>query len=173
MKKVDLVEVPESKKSVLRQLIELYEYDLSTYTAYELNEHGYYGYSYLDYYWTEERRYPYFIMFGEKIAGFVLVNDYCEVSTEKDSLSIAEFFVLKIYRKQGIGQKAAEIILDRFPGAWEIQQYLENTRSLTFWEKVIGEYTSGNFEKKIINSNDGEKQVILFNNKKGRSNDRP
>ena len=135
-----------------------------------MNEHGYYGYSYLDYYWTEEKRFAYFIMVDQKIAGFVLVCDYCEATKEADALSIAEFFVMKNFRRQGIGRRAAEITFDLFPGTWEVHQYLENKESLLFWENVIGRYTSGTFEKKIMNTEDGEQQVMLFNNKNSEQN---
>lgn len=169
MESITLVEVPEKQKSVLRQLVELYEYDLSPFTGYELNEHGYYGYSYLDYYWTEKERFAYFIMLDEKIAGFVLVNDYCEASREPDAKAIAEFFVMKAFRRKGIGQHTAKSIFDLFPGAWEIHQYLDNKESVIFWEKVVGEYTSGDFEKKVVITEDGKQQVILFNNIKNQN----
>jgi len=164
MKKIDLVEVPESKKSVLRQLVELYEYELSPYTGYELNEYGYFGYRYLDNYWTEADRFVYFIMVEEKIAGFVMVNSYCEASKDPNAKTIAEFFVMKTFRRQRIGKAAAEKIFELFPGTWEIHQYLENKKSLAFWEKVVGEHMSKNFEKKVMITEDGKQQVILFNN---------
>lgn len=162
MTNIYLIEVPESKKSVLRQLVELYQYELSPYTGYELNEHGHFGYSYFDNYWTENDRFSYFIMAGEKIAGFVMVNSYCEVLKDANAKTIAEFFVLKTFRRQGIGQTAAKKIFNLFPGKWEIHQYLNNEKSVIFWEKVVGDYTSGNFEKKIMITEDGEQQVILF-----------
>lgn len=164
MKEIALVEVPESKKPVLRQLVELYEYDLSPYTGYELNDHGYFGYRYLDNYWTETDRFAYFMMVEEKIAGFVMVNSYCEVSKDPNARTIAEFFVMKTFRRQRIGQAAAEKVFNLFPGTWEIHQYLENKKSLVFWEKVVEEHTSGNFEKQVMITEDGEQQVILFNN---------
>ena len=169
LKKIELIEVAEEKKSILRQLLELYEYDLSPYTGYEINECGYFGYSYLDYYWTEKERFAYFIKVDGKIAGFVLVNDYSEASDDPSAKSIAEFFIMKNYRRQHIGQEVARRVFDRFPGSWEVQQYIKNTNSLFFWEKVIGEYNSGKFEKRVILSEDGEKQVILFNNAGNRS----
>lgn len=169
MRKIELVEVAENQKSVLRQLIELYEYDLSPFTGYEIDDHGYYGYSYLDYYWTEKERFVYFIRVEEKVAGFVMVNNYCEASGDPLAKTIAEFFVMKTYRRQHVGQEVANRVFDLFPGTWEVHQYLKNTKSLIFWEKVIREYNSGNFEKRVMVTEDGEQQVILFNNAKNQN----
>ena len=69
--------VEEREKSVLRQLLELYQYDFSMFDNADVNAHGYYGYRYLDHYWTESDRQAYFIVSDGKLAGFVLVNNHC------------------------------------------------------------------------------------------------
>lgn len=158
---IELTEVTVNKKTVLRQLIELYEYDLSPYTGNKVNKHGYFEYLYLDSYWTQNQRFAYFILIDEALAGFVMVNDYCEVSREASTKAIAEFFVMRQFRRQGIGREIAEKVFRLFPGPWEVHQYLQNKQSITFWEKVIGDYTFNNFVKQI--TDDGERQVILFN----------
>ena len=56
-----LVEVKESEKPVLCQLLELYAYDFSEYDDADLNEYGRYGYTYFENYWTEKSRHPFFI----------------------------------------------------------------------------------------------------------------
>ncbi|MEM0966232.1 MAG: GNAT family N-acetyltransferase [Verrucomicrobiota bacterium] len=164
MSKNDLVEVPESKKAVLRQLFELYEYELSPYTGHQVNEYGCFGYRYFDNYRTETDRYAYWIMVESRIAGFIMVNSYCEVAKDPNAKTIAEFFVMKTFRRQRIGQRAAVRVFNLFPGTWEIHQFVENKKSMIFWENVVDEYTSGNFEKQVMITEDGEQQVILFNN---------
>ncbi|MCH6258806.1 hypothetical protein MLD52_19765 [Puniceicoccaceae bacterium K14] len=169
MKTIELVEVQKKQKSVLRQLLELYEYDLSPFTGRELNEFGYYGYDYLDYYWTEENRFAYFITVDEKMAGFVLVNDYCEIIDDPKARTIAEFFVMNTFRREGVGREVAIRVFDLFPGPWEVHQHLKNKKALLFWEKVIAEYVDQNYEKRIVQNDDGARQVILFNNDKDRN----
>ncbi len=164
--KIELVTVQESEKSVLRQMIELYEYDLSIYTHEELNQHGFYGYSYFDYYWTEDNRYAYFIKCNNILCGFVLVNDYCYALKDDTAKSISEFFIMKKYRLFGIGRKIAIEIFDLFPGKWEVDQIPGNEISCKFWENVISEYTNGDYEKSIVDTEDGKKQAIIFTNKK-------
>ena len=60
---LEIVRVEEEQREILAHLIELYEYDFSEYEDSDVNSYGLYGYSYLDYYWTEENRHPYFIKF--------------------------------------------------------------------------------------------------------------
>ena len=48
--RIELIEVKETEKSVLRQLVELYAYDFSEYDDADVNEYGLYGYTYFDYY---------------------------------------------------------------------------------------------------------------------------
>ncbi|MCP4712667.1 MAG: GNAT family N-acetyltransferase, partial [Planctomycetes bacterium] len=104
---MELIQVPEEEKSVLLQLLELYAYDFSEFDDNDVNEHGLYGYTYFDYYWTEEGRVPFFIRVDGKLAGFVLVNEYCYLVKEPGTKSIAEFFVMRKYRRQGIGKAVA------------------------------------------------------------------
>ncbi len=163
---IELVPVQESEKSVLRQMIELYEYDLSVYTHEDLNQHGFYGYSYFDYYWNEKNRYAYFVKCDSILCGFVLVNDYCYALKGEASKSISEFFIMKKFRRFGIGKKIANEIFDLFPGKWEVNQIPGNEISYKFWETVISEYTDGDYEKSIVNTEDGEKQAIVFTNRK-------
>ena len=162
--KIELIEVKESEKSVLRHLMELYAYDFSEYDDADVNEHGLYGYTYFDFYWTEESRYPFFIRVDGTLAGFVLINEYCYVVKEPGTKSIGEFFVMRKYRRKGIGRSAAFQIFDRFPGKWEVIQHGENEPSKLFWEEVIREYTSGNYRQEKAKTEWWEGQALIFDN---------
>lgn len=75
---IEVIAVEAKHKSVLRQLTELCNYDFSEYLQNDIDEHGYYNYSHLDNYWTDETRYPFFIKVNGNLAGFVLVYSLCE-----------------------------------------------------------------------------------------------
>ena len=62
-----------------------------------------------------------------------------------DSFSIAEFFILKKYRRTGIGKGVAKQIFDLHKGDWEVYQRENNLPARSFWIKVIDEYTQGQF----------------------------
>jgi len=64
---------------------------------------------------------------------------------------MAEFFVARAHRRLGIGRTAVALILDRFAGTWEVQEYLRNAGAVGFWRRVIGEYTGGDYEERVAN----------------------
>lgn len=71
---VQVREAAADEKPILRQLLELYEYDFSEFEGTDVGPHGFYGYRYLDHDWTEPDRHPYLIRVDDNLAGFVLVN---------------------------------------------------------------------------------------------------
>ena len=150
-----LTPVPEVEKPVLRRLMELYLYDFSEFDLADVGPHGLYEYPYLDHYWTEPGRYPFIIRVDERLAGFVLVTQHNYLTGEVDpergaAWVIAEFFVMRRYRRQGIGEAVARQVFERFPGQWQVAQIRENTPASLFWRKVIGRYTAGQYQEQQL-----------------------
>src|SRR3990170_764680 len=81
-----------------------------------------------------------------------------EIGESGDYDSIAEFFVLKKYRKSGIGTKAAEMAFSKFPGKWYVDVIQANQPARSFWEKVFNSFTGG----KYVRSEDSEGKKIIF-----------
>ena len=136
----------KEQKSVLVQMMELYRYDFSEFSGDDINEYGYFGYPYIDNYWTEKGRTPFFIRVDGKLAGLVLVRSCSEYTALSDPHSIAEFFVMKKYRRKGVGKAAARKVFDTFPGGWEVSHWKSNLPAQSFWKQVIGEYTHGKYD---------------------------
>lgn len=143
--KIELVEVKYEDKEILRNLLELYQYDSSEFNDDEIQENGLFGYKYLDHYWTEDGRYAYFIKKDSKLAGLAMVRCFKEGS--KPINSMAEFFIMRKYRRSGLGSHAAKKIFSLFPGIWNVGQEEDNLPAQKFWCKVIGEYTNNNFKE--------------------------
>lgn len=141
---IKIEKIPYENASVLRNMMELYNYDFSEFEDADLNEHGLYGYEYIDNYWNEAGRHPFFVRVDGKLAGFALVRDS---SNTGDCSHIAEFFVLRKYRCKGVGRIMAHRIFDMFPGEWLVSQTKRNLPAQTFWRTVISEYTGGRFEE--------------------------
>ena len=134
------------ERDILFNLLEKYAYEFSQYDRRDVNQYGLYGYQYLDYYWDEECRFPYFIEADGKLAGFVLVNDYPEAPDRELDYAISEFFVMYKYRRMGAGTKAFELACDAHRGRWQLKMHPHNTASVKFWTKTVSEYTGGNYE---------------------------
>jgi predicted acetyltransferase len=125
-----LLEANEDDRVVLRRLVELYRYDFSEFDQADVGLHGEFGYPYLDHYWTEEDRRPFLFRVDDSWAGFALVR-------EIPPYDMAEFFVMRKYRRVGVGRRAAVDVFDRFPGAWQVRQQITNPAATAFWRTVI------------------------------------
>ena len=117
-------------KDVVRQLLELYLHDLSEFTDANVGSHGVYGYFYLDDYWTEPDRHPFLLQVDNHWAGLALVRS----GSPHD---MSEFFVMRKYRRNGVGRAAVQILFDSFPGDWQIRQLAANRPATRFWRSVI------------------------------------
>lgn len=153
-------------KETLRNLLEKYLYEFSEWVDQDVDERGLYGYPYLDAYWTEDKRFPFLIMADGRLAGFALVNCYPLMDTEAD-YTMAEFFVMRKFRKRGVGRQAAYQLFDRFPGKWQLKYFLENKASSVFWNRIVGEYTGRAYERlqgglKEMGVNEPRTVVLLF-----------
>lgn len=143
---IELRQVLKEEREILKNLLEKYDYEFSQWDGRELNQLGLYGYDYLDYYWTEPNRWAYFILVDQKLAGFVMVNEHSEVASEKTDYVIAEFFVMYKYRRSGVGRVVATQIFEKFKGKWQLKRHPHNISSVAFWNRVIADYTEGNYK---------------------------
>jgi len=144
----------------LRRMVELYMHDFSEFDGEDLDEHGLFGYSSLDYYWHEPAHYAYIFRVNGRFAGFALVND--DVIHSENQFWMAEFFVLRKYRKAGIGRAAAQYIFDAHPGRWEVGQRNVNASSTVFWRSVILAYTDGQLQEISLDNDEWQGTVHIF-----------
>ena len=84
---------------------------------------------------------------------------------------MAEFFVMRKYRRQGVGRTAACAVFDRFTGAWEIRQRQDNLDATAFWRRTIAGYTGGQYREVQWNDGTWTGPVQLFSSE--RSGDQP
>ncbi len=126
-------------KPLLRNLLQLYFYDLSEFEDDRLDRTGEFRYDYLDHYWAQDEkgRYAYLFECDGRPAGFALVR-------EMDGRpGMAEFFVLRRYRRQGLGLKWASDVIKRHVGEWEIEFYRRNRAAAKFWKKAVAGFVGG------------------------------
>jgi len=127
---LEVIEASISDKPVLRNLLELYQHDFSAFDDSDVDEHGLYGYRYLDCYWTDADRHPLLFRVDGKWAGFALVR----AGAPHD---MAEFFVMRKYRRSGVGTALARDVFARFPGEWQVRQMTSNPDATSFWTRAI------------------------------------
>ncbi len=160
--KIEVSPASIDDKSLIRRMMELYQYDFSEFENSDLDSNGCFGYSYLDHYWKEKDRHPFIVRVDGKLAGFVLVNRHTYLP--ENEWAIAEFFIMRKYRRQGIGKAAAFCIFDLFRGKWEVQEIEANIPAQRFWRKVIAEYTGGRYREAGLNNDLWKGPVQYFDN---------
>ena len=130
-----LIQASKKYKDVLKNLMQFYIYDFSEFVEGDVEEDGLYAaYPHLEDYWKEkDHRFPYIIKQDEKYIGFLLVR-FIE-SEERNYFSIAEFFIMKKYRRKGIGKAVATQVFNLHKGRWEVYQKESNERKLLLIQK--------------------------------------
>jgi len=135
---------------VLANLLELYIHDLSETFPVVPDATGRFGYERLPLYWQEPgRRFPFLIRFDGELAGFVLATRGSPATDDPEDLDVAEFFVMRRHRRAGVGRDAAFALWDELPGRWIVRVSEGNLRARPFWERVVDEYTRGDFQRWI------------------------
>src|SRR5262249_60465311 len=75
--------------------------------------------------------------------GFGRVTRGSPATSAPDDLAVAEFFVLRSYRRRGVGRQAARRLWDTVRGNWVVRVSDANRGGLDFWRDVVREYGGG------------------------------
>ncbi|MGL4604304.1 MAG: GNAT family N-acetyltransferase [Iodobacter sp.] len=138
-----------AERPVLFRMPELYQHDLSDVWDQDIDEHGEYGYS-LDQYWSDSAQKPYVILVKSKYAGLALVNG--AIKAPGGQYWLEQYFIIKNYRRTGLGRAAATRFFDSRPGQWQVGQMPLNLPAQVFWRATINGYTNGNYKESGIES---------------------
>jgi predicted acetyltransferase len=133
----------------LAVLFELYAYDFSEILAIDVGDDGLFRAPALDEFWTCPRPHAFLIGVDGRLAGFALVQEGSRLTNDEAVWDVAEFFVMRKYRRQGVGEHVARSLFDRFRGRWEVRQRIENHGATAFWRRAVGRYTDGRFEEVV------------------------
>lgn len=142
-----IIKATREDSQTLHNLMQYYFYDFSEFNQADVEIDGKFGsYPFLDVYWEEiEDRFPFIVYYNQKPAGFVLVRRIQYEQQPGFYFSIAEFFIMRKYRRYGLGKFVAQQMFKDFKGNWEVFQIATNKPAQSFWIKVIDDYTQGNF----------------------------
>jgi predicted acetyltransferase len=138
---VDLVAASEADREILANLLQFELHDLSEFEPQDVGADGRFSYDYLATYFEDDpARKAWLIYSAETVIGFALAR-----LLPTDEWSIAEFFVLRAYRRQGVGRAAARAVLATHPGPWVVEFVPQDEAAAGFWRRVVGEHTAGAF----------------------------
>ncbi len=167
---IEIIEATKSWEPAMASMFGFYVYDMSEFMD------GVDGWAfpdsgrlepdkYFDDYWRDEKRWPFIVKVDSELAGFVLVNT--TGAFPETDYNIAEFFVHRKKRRQGVGAAVAKDIFERFRGNWEVARMPRNTAAIGFWDRVVAEYTGGqlsNIEHRFPDPEPHTMLILRFNN---------
>jgi predicted acetyltransferase len=134
---VELVPASRNEEPILANLLQLYIHDFSELLELDTGADGRFVYPQLPLYWSDPGRYAFLVKVDGELAGFVLVK----TGSEWDVRDMAEFFVLRRYRRRGVGTAIAHEVWRRFPGFWEVRVMEANIAAQHFWAQAISSFT--------------------------------
>jgi len=140
LRQVELSPATREDQAILENLLQLYAHDFSEFHRVDLGSDGRFVYTNLPLYWGEPERHPFLVRADGRLAGFVLVKKRSEISGNTDVWDMAEFFVIRGCRRDGIGTRIAHTVWTRFPGPWEIRVMHSNGPARRFWESAISAF---------------------------------
>lgn len=138
--RLEVLQASEEDMPVIANLFELYAHDFSEFHAVEIGQDGRYGYPDLPLYWREPGRHPLLIRVDGKLAGFALIRKVPQGSEDDAVWDMAEFFILRAYRRHGLGTEAAQKIWQRFAGPWQVRVMRANVTAHHFWQRAISRF---------------------------------
>lgn len=122
-------------RPAIENLIQLYLYDMTDEGVWPIGDDGRYGYDLLDRFW----QCPYLLRVDGELAGFALVIDECPLTGDKPRWFMAEFFILRGYRRQGHGSRALADLFARHPGTWHIGVMHSHPKAVAFWDSALSD----------------------------------
>jgi predicted acetyltransferase len=78
--------------------------------------------------------FPFIVRVDSELAGFVLINQTCSAPSQ---FTVGAFFILRKFRRSGVGTDVCRQLFSMFSGAWTIGSMVGNTPANSFWRYFI------------------------------------
>jgi predicted acetyltransferase len=160
-----LIKATLEQKPILANLLELYAYDFTEHCDFDIGDNGFYGYPNLSTYWSEPNKHPYLILVDSKIAGLALIQKGSPIDNKLDVWDMAEFFVMKKYKRHGIGTTVALKIWEQFNGPWQIRVLTNNSTANKFWLHAIKTFSPKKLLKTKVSIKNDDWVIYTFESK--------
>jgi predicted acetyltransferase len=159
---IEIIPASMEQKAILANLLELYMYDFSEFVDLEIGPDGRFGYGDLAIYWTEPARHPLLVYADGRLAGFTLIDGLPRESRDVMVWDVAEFFILRGYRRAGIGTEVAHQVWKRFPGRWQVRVMVSNQPAYRFWHHAIESFAGHEISSTRITQGGRDRHLFSF-----------
>ena len=153
--RIEVLPASSEQQSIVANLLQLYAHDFSEFHNLELGADGRFEYQPLPLYWSDPTRHPFLVKLDSHLAGFVFVK-----REENGVWDVAEFFIARAYRRQGIGMHVAHEVWKRFPGRWQVRVMQLNGAGVNFWQRAITAFTEQEIDPTQV-ENPGESWLVF------------
>ncbi|MGM1048120.1 MAG: GNAT family N-acetyltransferase [Bacillota bacterium] len=142
---MQIIKVDNNKKEILKNLMTLYLHDLSEFSNdIDINQDkGLFEFDVFELFFEKEGLTPFFIVYENNIIGFILLQSGPYSNQEYADFVLNSFFILKKYRRRGLGREACKAFFNLYPGRYAVGQLLNNKPAVLYWKNV---YKSLNIE---------------------------
>ena len=158
--KIEVCEISTNEKPLIQNLLQFYEYEFSVYEEDDVDENGDFEIADVDEYFDIDEYTPLLVKVAGQPAGFVIVNS--DPNAPNGRFLIEEFFIMKRFQQQGIGQEVARKVFDMFGQDWVVRVISENLKGQSFGQKAIDNYTGGAFSVEVFNDASWEGPIYTF-----------
>lgn len=165
--KIEIIPASLEQKAILANLLELYMYDFCEFVDLEIGPDGRFGYGDLDIYWSEPARHPLLVYVDTRLAGFALIDGLPRESPDGMVWDVAEFFILRGYRRAGIGTQVAHQVWKRFPGRWQVRVLVSNQPAYRFWQRAIQSFAGQEIGARRVRQGGQDRHVFSFESGNG------
>jgi predicted acetyltransferase len=148
-------------RTAAENLMQLYQYDFTEFDDNDVSKDGRFVEIDLDRFFGSDDRFVYFLRVDGQLAGVALVSDTWSVLDEADHF-MAEFFVMRKYRRRGCGARFATELFERHRGVWEVAQMRSNVPAQGFWRKTIAAFTAGEYTEHDVDDDRWDGPVQVF-----------
>lgn len=159
---------PEDHPRLLA-LLQLYAYDFSEHLLLDVADDGRFHLPSVSAKLSDPGNHAFVIRVGDQLAGFALVQTHSNLTGSAGVFDMAELFVMRRYRRCGVGEQVATGLFDAFRGPWEVRQRVEHPAATAFWRRVIGRYTAGDFEDRLLDDERWRGPLQRFRSDRPRS----
>jgi predicted acetyltransferase len=130
---------------LLRNLFEHYIHDLAEWFEIDTQADGSYSYD-TSSVWKNGYD-AYLAKVGHSIAGFAVVGSAVDWLSDIGAHDVHEFFVIRRFRRSGIGRRMATLLWNEHPGEWLVRVLELNAPAVAFWRSAISSYSGGSYDE--------------------------
>jgi predicted acetyltransferase len=146
---IDVVEAGADDRELIDRLVQFYAYDFSEILGTDPAKSGRFDVVSLGD-WPAAGHRVFVVRVDGKPAGFASVRQGSALTGDAEVTDMSEFFVMRKYRRVGVGAQFACYLFGAHPGRWEVRELTPNVAAQAFWRAVISQYTGGAYEERII-----------------------